>query len=136
LELARKYNLYEVIIVSFRPAPATADPQRVIAVLQELIRANPPFAVPPTDAAGQWAPYMQAEVEYKFREQMKQPANPATVALGAMLEAYTRNDVATFNKQLGNYRVTLANYERSLEENAKQLKTSGVAKSEVYSAAK
>ena len=45
-------------------------------------------------------------------------------------------DVTNFNKQLGDYRIALGRYEKSLEENAKQLKTAGVAKSEVYSASK
>jgi ABC-type transport system involved in cytochrome c biogenesis permease subunit len=136
LDLARKFNHFEVLVVSFRSAPVNSDPQRLIAVLQELVRANPPLSVPPTAAEGQWAPYMQAEIEHKFREQLKRPANPATVQLGTMLDAYARGDVATFNKQLADFRTTLARYEQSLNQNAKQLKTAGVANSEVYKAAK
>jgi ABC-type transport system involved in cytochrome c biogenesis permease subunit len=136
LDVARKLNLYEVLVVSFRSAPANAEPQQLIAVLQELLRANPPLSVPPADADGQWAPYMQAEIEHKFREQLKRPASPATVQLGTMLDAYGRGDVATFNKQLADFRATLSQYEQSLDKNAKQLKNSGVASSEIYQAAK
>jgi ABC-type transport system involved in cytochrome c biogenesis permease subunit len=53
-----------------------------------------------------------------------------------MLDAYARGDVTTFNKQLADYRTTLAKYEQSLEQNAKDLKTAGVANAEIYSAPK
>jgi ABC-type transport system involved in cytochrome c biogenesis permease subunit len=62
--------------------------------------------------------------------------NPATIALGSLLRANARDDIASFNKHLVDYRALLSKYEQSLVENAKQLRSAGVANSEVYSQSK
>jgi ABC-type transport system involved in cytochrome c biogenesis permease subunit len=136
LELGRKYDFYTVLVVAFRSPPQNADPQTVIATLQELLSGNPPFAVPPTTEAGEWAPYYQASLELQYHGQLQRPTNSATVELGSLLQAYARGDIATFNKHLMDYRALLVKYEQSLVENAKQLQSAGVANSEVYSQAK
>jgi ABC-type transport system involved in cytochrome c biogenesis permease subunit len=136
LELGRKYDFYTVLVVAFRSPTENADPQTVIATLQELLRGNPPCAVPPATAAGEWAPYFQAGLELQHHDQLQRPMNPATIALGSLLQAYARGDIASFNKHLVDYRALLTKYEQSLVENAKQLRSAGVANSEVYSQAK
>ncbi len=136
LELARKYNFYRVLVVSFRSPPPNAGPDELLRLLQELRRGNPPYAVPPTTFDGHWSPYMQAEVELLVNRIQKQPINPATPALGSLLQTYAQGDVASFNKGLADYRAILTQYEQSLNENAKQLQKSGVSKSETYSRSK
>jgi ABC-type transport system involved in cytochrome c biogenesis permease subunit len=136
LELGRKYDFYTVLVVAFRSPPENADPQTVIATLQELLSGNPPFAVPPATEAGEWAPYYQASLELQYHGQLQRPTNSAAVVLGSLLQAYSRGDIANFNKHLVDYRALLAKYEQSLVENAKQLQSAGVANSELFSQAK
>ena len=135
-ELANKYNFYRVLVVSFRPAPQTKSANDLVRLLQELRSGNPPYAVPPTTAEGQWSPFMQADVEQKIDILQKLPVNPATVALGELLDDYETGNVAGFNKALADYRGILSKYEQSLRENAKQLQAAGVAKSEILSQSK
>lgn len=136
LELQKKLNFYTVLAISFRTPPQGADPQALIAVLQDLLRGGPPFSVPPIAAGGQWSPLFQAELEQQYQEQLKQPINPATSALASLLGAYRTGDVATFNRQLADYRRILADYERSVKLGASKLSAAGAAKSEIYSQAK
>jgi ABC-type transport system involved in cytochrome c biogenesis permease subunit len=136
IDLQQKFDFYTLLVISFRTPPENADPQALVAVLQDLLRGNPPFSVPPLTADGQWSPLFQAEIELQYRNELKRPLNPATAALASLLKAYERNDVTTFNKQLADYRALLKNYERSVQSSASQLKLAGVAKSEMYSQSK
>lgn len=140
LELARKYNFYMVLVTSFRSPPLSADEKQIAESLQsaqniivQLNEAGAPHVVPPVTADASWTVFMQAELEYLRNRATNQPLNPATATLSSMLGAYARGDVATFNKELAAYRAILRKYERSLDENFKQLHAAGVAKSEIMS---
>jgi len=89
--------------------------------------------VPPTTATTEWSLLMQAELELLRNRVLKQPINPATASLSSLLATYAQGDVATFNKQLSDYRRQLAGYERSLDAAANQLAKAGVARSEILS---
>jgi ABC-type transport system involved in cytochrome c biogenesis permease subunit len=140
LELQRKFNLYMIVVMSFRSPPLSAERDEIASSWQQsqdlvaqLRAAGAPHAVPPAEASGRWVPLMQAELEAVRSRATNQPLNPATVALSAMLGAYARGDVATFNKQLADYRGILGRYEQSLASHARQLTAAGVAKSEILS---
>lgn len=143
MELARKTQFYEVLVMSFRSPPLVADEkqiaesfQRAQALIAQLNEAGAPHVVPPTAADASWSILMQADLDYMRNKALNQPLNPATAVLSEMLAAYARDDVATFNQQLIAYRDILGRYERSLEQNAPLLASSGVAKAEIMSQAK
>jgi ABC-type transport system involved in cytochrome c biogenesis permease subunit len=129
--------------MSFRSPPLVADEQQIAesfqraqALISQLNEAGAPHVVPPTAAAASWSILMQADLDYMRNKALNQPLNPATAVLSEMLAAYARDDVATFNQQLIAYRDILGKYERSLEQNAPLLASSGVAKAEIMSQAK
>jgi ABC-type transport system involved in cytochrome c biogenesis permease subunit len=143
LELKRKLNIYTVLVTSFRSPPLSTEEKQIAEswqrsqdIIAQLNAAGAPHSVPPVAADGSWTILMQAELDYLRNRVTKQPLNPATVALTSMLSAYSHRDVTTFNKSLGEYRTLLGKYEQSLNENAKQLLSSGVAKSEIMSQTK
>jgi ABC-type transport system involved in cytochrome c biogenesis permease subunit len=140
LELDRKYRVYTLLVMSFQSLPISNDEKNLVESLQraqgiiaQLNDAGAPRAVPPDSASGSWSTLMEAELEYLRSRVTNQPLNPATAAFNSMLNAYARGDVASFNKELSNYRQVLDKYESSLKSNAKQLSASGVAKSEIMS---
>jgi ABC-type transport system involved in cytochrome c biogenesis permease subunit len=95
--------------------------------------AGAPHAVPPIEADGRWTPLMEAELTLLRDRMASQAANPATVALSTMLDAYRRGDVTTFNRELAEYRRVLRDYERALADNSEALEQAGLAKSEILS---
>jgi ABC-type transport system involved in cytochrome c biogenesis permease subunit len=140
LQLRDQHNFYMLLALSFRSPPLSMEREKIAeswrqaeGLVASLRSAGAPHAVPPAAAGTEWMPLMQAELEALRNRVTNQPVNPATVALSTMLGAYARGDVTTFNKQLADYRAQLAAYERSLDENAKQLKSSGVAHAEILS---
>ena len=108
----------------FRSPPLSAERgefakslQRTQQLIAQLQRGQVPHAVPPKEAGVHWTMLVQAELEAIHDRVMNQPINPATVALTSMLDAYARGNVATFNKQLTDYRKHLSKYETKIAEN-------------------
>lgn len=140
LQLASKRNFYMLLALSFRSPPLSADREQFMASLQQaqsliaqLRRGHAPHAVPPKDTSTNWTMLIEAELDALRDHVTGQPVNPATMTLSTMLHAYARGDVATFNKQLAEYRDRLAEYERSLSQEVNSLKSSGVANAELLS---
>jgi ABC-type transport system involved in cytochrome c biogenesis permease subunit len=128
LRLAKKLNSYAALIQTFRSPEVPTDPDKFAESMPQLQLAierslvvEAPHSVPPREASGRWTPLMN------------RPVNPATLTLRSLLDAYARNDVTTFNKQLSNYRRILADYEKSLAAGADQLSEAGVKNAEVLS---
>jgi ABC-type transport system involved in cytochrome c biogenesis permease subunit len=143
LELARKRNMYTALVLSFRSPPLSADREqfadslkRTQFIISELKAAQAPHAVPPQEANTQWTMLVQAELEALQDRITNQTVNPATISLSSMLAAYARGDVATFNRQLAEYRTHLGTYEQTLEENQAALDSAGAANAEVLSQSK
>jgi len=141
LQLRDKTQLYMAVVLAFRSPPLdTTDKdtftkslqatQRLIAQLQ---RAQAPHAVPPKETESQWTMLVQAELEAVRDEFMKQPVNPATLTLSKLFGAYARGDATVFNQELAEYRRNLGDYENLLKANAGELKSAGLAKSEMLS---
>ena len=130
-----------MLIQSFRPPELSTDRDELAASLQEVQQTDCPAPrlgssrMPCRRATveGRWMPLMEAEMELLRDRVTNQPTNPATIALASMLDAYSRNDATTFNKELFDYRDVLADYERSLTAHASELKAAGVASSEILS---
>lgn len=137
-ELLTKINIYRSLVTSFQSPPISTVPEKLnesLEVTRQLIAqlraGSSPHAVPPVDPTGQWLPLMTAEFQALLAQATNKPANPAPAVLNAMLLAYSKNDAASFNRELANYRTILANYERSLVADASKLKAAGVANAEV-----
>jgi len=140
LHLATKRNFYMLLALSFRSPPLSSDREQFMASLQQtqsliaqLRRGHAPHAVPPKDSSTNWSMLIEAELDALRDHVTGQQVNPATMTLSTMLSAYARGDVATFNKQLAEFRDRLAEYERSLSQNVNTLKSSGVANAEILS---
>jgi ABC-type transport system involved in cytochrome c biogenesis permease subunit len=140
LRLADKLNLYGWLAQSFRPPDLSTERDKVAESLQaiqtliaKMQASNVPHAVPPREFNGRWVPLMEAEMELIRNRVSNQPENPATVSLATMLDSYANGDATTFNKGLFDHREALADYERSLKAHADELRTSGVAKTEILS---
>ena len=140
LELASKRNLFQLLAVSFRTPPISMDRdkiqaslQQVQTIIEQLRSSQAPHAVPPTEVDGKWLALMEAELELLRATVQKQPTNPATSALAALLEAYARGDATTFNQQLAAYNTILAGYEKALDADRPKLAAAGLAKSEILS---
>jgi ABC-type transport system involved in cytochrome c biogenesis permease subunit len=140
LTFGTKLHLIAMLIQSFRPPELSTDRaqlaeslQKVQETIAELRASEVPHAAPPRDAEGRWMPLMEAEMELLRDRVTNQPTNPATTALASMLDAYSRGDATTFNKELFDYRDVLVDYERALAAHAGELKAAGVASSEILS---
>jgi ABC-type transport system involved in cytochrome c biogenesis permease subunit len=140
VDLANKYYLYQLLVSSFRLPPVSTEREHLEQSLQQtaelitqLRAAQAPHAVPPQDASTAWTPLLEAEFEVLRDHVMKQPVNPATLALRKLLTAYFHGDAAEFNKQLAAYRRALGNYEKSLSADIDKLTSAGVAKAEILS---
>ncbi len=138
LDLASKLNRYATLVKSFRsPAISTkrdefmTSLQQVQADIQSLRQSEAPQAVPPADAVGHWTSLMEAEFQLLQDHALDRPVNPATLPLSTMLDAYAKGDVTTFNKQLGDFRTTLASYETSLDENTRSVREAGLKSAEI-----
>ncbi len=140
LELYNKFMTYANLVTAFQvPELSTKDGevknsfQVAMARAADLNRAGVPRAVPPSDVSTNWTFLMQAELDYISNQITKQPLDEATPVLYSMFAAYANGDVAGFNKGLTDYRHLLTRYQQTLDDNAKQLADSGVAKAEVMS---
>jgi ABC-type transport system involved in cytochrome c biogenesis permease subunit len=143
IELAVKRNLYMAVSLSFQSPPISLERDKIqqsIADTQSLIgklrEAHAPHAVPPKDATTNWLPLLEAEYEVLRDRISNQTPNRATLALSSMLSAYARDNASEFNNYLAEYRLVLADYERSLNNNAKALQESGAARAEILSQSK
>ncbi|HEX3602322.1 MAG TPA: cytochrome c biogenesis protein CcsA [Lacipirellulaceae bacterium] len=143
IELYSKFIAYANLVSAFQTPQLSMKENEVKDSFQaamqraaELSKAGVPRAVPPADASTNWTFLMQAELDYISNQITKQPLNPATPVLYATLASYSTGDIAGFNKGLGDYRELLSKYQRTLDENAKELVASGVAKSEIMSQSK
>jgi ABC-type transport system involved in cytochrome c biogenesis permease subunit len=143
LRLAGKLELYGTLMESFRPPDISADRdkmavslQRVQQQIERLRTSDAPHAVPPRDYEGRWTPLMEAEMEFLRDRAAEKPVNPATELLATMLDAYARGDVTTFNKQISDYRIVLADYERSLDVHRDEAHAAGLTNSEMVSQSK
>jgi ABC-type transport system involved in cytochrome c biogenesis permease subunit len=143
LSLAKKLHIYGTLIQSFRPPELSTDRDKLAESLQavqqqiERLRASDaPHAVPPRDYEGHWMPLMEAEMEFLRDRAAEKTVNPATELLATMLDAYARDDVTTFNRQLSDYRAVVADYERSLNAHLDEARAAGMAASEMVSQSK
>ena len=140
LRLAKKLNSYTALVQSFRLPDLPIDqdkqaenPSLIELAIERLRGVETPHSVPPLEPSGRWTLLLEAEFAAQQDRAANRPVNPATVALSTMFEAYARNDVTTFNKQLADFRRILAEYEQSLIANADQLDQVGVKKAEILS---
>lgn len=140
LDLASKLSRYATIVKSFRSPAIAMERENFLASLQtvqsdirSLQESEAPQGVPPAEALGRWTSLMEAEFKLLQDHALEKPVNPATVAISTMLDAYSKGDVTTFNKQLTDYRTILASYEQSLQENEEAVKDSGLKSSEMLS---
>ena len=142
LELGRKLSIYSTILEAFAPPPLKMDGneddvkkswQEAQLRVAQLNASQVPRVVPPADASAEWTTLMQAELDFFRNTILKQPTNPAAVKLSSLLTAYAQENVADFNKGLAEYRAILTNYENTLAAQAKELRASGVAQSEILS---
>jgi ABC-type transport system involved in cytochrome c biogenesis permease subunit len=76
---------------------------------------------------------MEAEFQLLQDHALERPVNQATMSLSTLLDAYAKGDVASFNKNLSEYRTQLSSYEKSLDENAAAVKSAGLKTSEILS---
>ncbi len=113
VELESKLRLYMLMMVSFEPPPISKDnaAQDVMEAIKhhgDLMRMQPPLAVPPDSAEGQWEPYTIAWTkDFAKLNLLNQPANPLTMDLNKILVAYGSDDVKTFNDELKTYQERL-----------------------------
>lgn len=140
LDLAANLNRYATLVKSFRTPAISTDREQFAASLQQvqqdilsLRQAEAPQAVPPKEATGHWAPLMEAEFQLLQDHALELPVNQATLSLSTLLDAYAKGDVASFNKNLSEYRTQLASYEKSLGEDAAVVKSAGLKTSEILS---
>ncbi len=140
LDLANKLSRYATLVKSFRSPAISSERDQMVASLQQvqadiqsLNQAEAPQGVPPAEPLGRWSPLMEAEFKLLQDSALERPINPATLALSTLLDAYSQGDVTTFNKQLADYRSTLADYEQGLTENAAAVQEAGLKSSEILS---
>jgi ABC-type transport system involved in cytochrome c biogenesis permease subunit len=139
LELADKLTRYTTLVRSFRKPAISTDRDRMAESLKQvesdirlLYETGAPQAVPPQTPTGRWSPLMEAEFQAQVATAFDRPVNQATIELSTLLDAYAEGDVASFNRQLAEYRTHLAAYEKSLEENAVAVESAGLKKSEMF----
>ncbi|MGD9723535.1 MAG: cytochrome c biogenesis protein CcsA [Pirellulales bacterium] len=114
LELDKKIRLLTLLMASFdppqlRPEHVQEDLTEAIRRHQELAQMQPPLAVPPDAEGGAWEPYSVAYTKaFAKANILNQKANPAALAMNAMLVAYAKHDATTFNRELANYENWLA----------------------------
>jgi ABC-type transport system involved in cytochrome c biogenesis permease subunit len=143
LQLAKKLNLYAMLRQSFlspqiRPDRETfaQDIRQVQLDILRLRESMAPRAVPPRvedPLAAEWKTLLEAELDLLRDRVTGQPVNPATVSLGTLLTAYAGGDVATFNRQLAEYRRELSRYDDMLAGNSTALRKAGLKKGEIFS---
>lgn len=140
IDLATNLNRYATLVKSFRTPAISTDRAQFEASLQQvqqdilnLRQTEAPQAAPPKEATGHWAPLMEAEFQLLQDHALERPVNQATVALSTLLDAYAKGDIATFNRQLSEYRTQLAVYEKSLDENDAAVKSAGLKTAEILS---
>jgi ABC-type transport system involved in cytochrome c biogenesis permease subunit len=138
-ELANKVQTYMMLAASYR------DPQSIMpaeqlreqaAQLQDLTAkmfAMAPHAVPPIDASTKWTPMIVSEIGDVVKQSEHKPVSASTVAMRKLLDAYSRDDAATFNQQLGVLRNAFAEYEAKIEENTSELRSQGAKSAELLS---
>jgi ABC-type transport system involved in cytochrome c biogenesis permease subunit len=140
LQLRDKFNFYMSLVLSFRQVTLPDRQEEIVPAVEqarnwiaELRRVGAPHGVPPREATTDWTTLYQADFQMLLDRATGKPVNEATVALSGLLAAYARDDVANFNKKLGEYRKLVGNYETVLHSSAQQLKASGVANAEILS---
>jgi ABC-type transport system involved in cytochrome c biogenesis permease subunit len=138
LQLRDKFNFYMSIVLAFRQVPLPENQEQIVPAVEqarnwiaELRRVGAPHAVPPRDATTNWSPLFEADFQMLLDRATGRPVSEATRTLSELLAAYARDDVANFNKKLGEYRKLVGNYETVLHSSAQQLKASGVANAEI-----
>jgi ABC-type transport system involved in cytochrome c biogenesis permease subunit len=140
VELYEKLQLYAMLQQTFGlPQLASGSEQEMMQSLQQvqldiqrLRGAKMPLAVPPTTADVHWSGLMEAGLTAIVARELKQPVNPATLQLYAILNAYAKDDTATFNRDLAEYRRTLGQHEQLLVDNRDKLAAASVKPAEVY----
>jgi ABC-type transport system involved in cytochrome c biogenesis permease subunit len=138
LQLRDKFNFYMSLVLSFRQVPLPENQDQIVQAVEqartwigELRRVGAPHAVPPREATTNWTTLFEADFQMLLDRATGRPVNEATRALSELLAAYARDDVANFNKKLGEYRQLVGNYETVLQASAQQLRAAGVANSEI-----
>ena len=132
LELGRRIHAYTLLSAAFRPLEFPPFPSeqeikqkrgeameamvRIRELLEmmpdskrELASLEPPLAVPFDSSKEPWQAYATARNRAYVEQIQKHKVNPATLALGAVLDAYAAGDVGAFNR-------ATAQYQRLLEE--------------------
>jgi ABC-type transport system involved in cytochrome c biogenesis permease subunit len=141
-ELGHKYQFYLMLAASFR-SPVSMIPAEQRSAQAEQFRdvaasmfSAAPHAVPPTEASIDWAPLIVAEFQQIVDENANRSPNPITVALRKLIDAYARDDAATFNQQLVELRRSFAGYEELVDANNAQLRAAGAKSSELLNQSK
>jgi hypothetical protein len=134
--LVEKLQKAPDIIEKFRDSIAQRvredNDERAQSLRREIVRIlrsnEAPCGVPPTDATVDWKPLYEALTNDRTSATPTQSINPAAVVLRKLLDAYEKDNVAEFNKQLAVYSDLLHAYEQSLAGRTTDLKA---AKSEI-----
>jgi ABC-type transport system involved in cytochrome c biogenesis permease subunit len=138
-ELANKVSTYMMLAASFR-SPTSIMPaeqlQEQAAGLRDMTAKMfdmAPHAVPPTEPSTKWSPLIVAQFDDVVKQAASQPADATAAALRKLLDAYARDDAATFNQQIGALRGSLGGYETMIQEHARELKAGGAKAAELLS---
>ncbi len=143
-ELYEKLQLYAMLRQSFSlPQIRMNDQPTMMDDLQtaqfeigRLKQAKMPLAVPPLTADVHWSGLMEAGLMAMLSRELKQPVNEGTIQLYSLLNAYARDDTPGFNRQLDEFRRTLARYEKSVAASEDELRAAGTKHSEILSQAR
>ncbi|HEV3136463.1 MAG TPA: cytochrome c biogenesis protein CcsA, partial [Pirellulales bacterium] len=116
LELVKKLRLYRLLALSFEPPQvredhALDDWKAAMRQLEALSRMQPPLAIPPDTADGQWESFSAAWLKSFGRANVlhEQP-NPAVLSMAGMLVGYSKGDAAMFNGELAKYETWLSEH--------------------------
>jgi ABC-type transport system involved in cytochrome c biogenesis permease subunit len=141
-ELDQKCQFFVMLVSSYR-SPANMLPAEQLSAQAAQYRdvaaamfASAPHAVPPSEPSVDWSPLIVAEFQQVVDANANRRPNPATMAMRKLLDAYGRDDAATFNQQLFELRRSFAGYEELIDANASQLRGGGAKSAELLNQAK
>jgi ABC-type transport system involved in cytochrome c biogenesis permease subunit len=116
LELVKKLRLYRLMAVAFEPPQVRPEQEHLqsdfkaaIRQLENLSHMQPPLAIPPDKADGQWESFAAAWLRsFAKANVLHEEPNPAVVSMAGMLVGYNKGDATMFNGQLAKYQTWLS----------------------------
>jgi len=115
VELVKNLRLFITFNSAFKVPPIRMEKEHfqedwsaALEHLKTLDRMQPPLAIPPADAEGDWQPFATAVIKNIQSEAMGKKPNAATVSMATMLLAYRKHDAKMFNQALAEYQQRLA----------------------------